>query len=784
MIGLHALFRFSRATQLLPALASMILFSRIIVYATEFGGIANLNYSTNVLEYIFLPQWRETGDLKWIRNTAPWLAEQGIDQISVVNFAPESARSDGGRDLPDDLLVLYWHCRTNLPVYPNVRQAWEVWNEPDFHFVRDNPDRMAAVLKAAYWGIKAGNPKATVLMPSLAFNPDKYPRQLAQNDIYPYTEGYNFHYYGWAHDFLPSVAQHRRFLKEQGWNLPVWITEAGYLQLRNQEENDPIGLARQQAFHERLAVTAYVERVDYYLAFILTPYTEEGLALGLTTSGYVPRPALNSYLRLTRLLPTTKPLFRIFHRPTSSEIGVVLAEADGNWWTILWSPYRWKDFLLPTKQRLEKPDIRVPERRLNSGSTDLELTLRFPTLPKFLKIGLEPEEIWTDRTNPEFTVSATQNLHLRTSPRKFEILDCEWKPFRAGEDGAGRREEGGGRREDSGGNLKSEVEDREGRKPAAGQVKPAPSPVILQINYDPATVTSDKPSQTYRYNPQRPLTAKLDVYNFSEEAQAGSWTAELPEGWKIKLLVHTGNQKRETDGNSAEPTGYWPPATRLTVPAMSKISIPLDIYPSLNGWRGARVEGGKHEGNGPRRSVRFRWQGANNLTDSVATSVEPNRSIVAPNLRWSLRNWEPVPERPNQWAVTFPRPNMARYSLREIHPNGGFVSFYVALPKGLRLSADHRLRAEIRLNPARTNAYFRVNFVTSEREVFRYTEILDFGTSWTEMDWRIGDFGPFFWSRVANEYDLPIERFRYLRISAGNLKVGDTIEVRNLGISK
>ncbi|MBU6401412.1 MAG: hypothetical protein KGS61_13935, partial [Verrucomicrobia bacterium] len=316
---------------------------------TEFGGVVNASTNTGFVE--LSREFRTVGELAWLRTSSASLARQGFNEVSIVPLPTSPGREPRSATLSPDLLALYWQCRTNLPVYPHVRQAWEVGNEPDFFWIEDNPDRMAAVIKAAYWGIKAENPKAAVLLPSLAFVPDKYPRELAANGVYPFLDGYNFHYYGWAQDFLPTLNLHRQFMARAGWDLPIWITEAGDFQLHQDRNTEPEDLARQQAFHERLAITAFAAGVDYYLPFILTPWAEEGSDLSLVTADYVPRPALESYLFLSRHLRGCRPCFEIWHRPTQSEIGVVLAEPDGDWLTALWTPYRWTDFSLPAEEQ-------------------------------------------------------------------------------------------------------------------------------------------------------------------------------------------------------------------------------------------------------------------------------------------------------------------------------------------------------------------------------------------------------------------------------------------------
>ncbi len=75
----------------------------------------------------------------------------------------------------------------------------------------DNAADMAAVLKAAWWGVKAGRPAVPVVMPSLAFCPSKYALEFANNGLASWTDGWNCHFYGWAADFPDFLANTAAF---------------------------------------------------------------------------------------------------------------------------------------------------------------------------------------------------------------------------------------------------------------------------------------------------------------------------------------------------------------------------------------------------------------------------------------------------------------------------------------------------------------------------------------------------------------------------------------------
>ena len=762
-------------------------------YPTEFGGMAGLDFAQPILDHFFLSKWKQEGDLKWIRawgQGSPWLGTNGINQASVLGWAPETTRLSGGKDLPDNLLALYWHCRTNLSIQSGITHTWEVWNEPDFKFVRDNPDRMAAVIKAAFWGIKAANSNAIVLMPSLAFSPNKYGIALAENNIYPYTEGYNCHFYGWAHDFLPSLKLHQKFMKDRGWHLPMWVSEIGYFQMLLKDSRNPRDLARQQAFHERTASSAYVAGVDYYMPFVLTPLNEEGYDLSLSTPTFSARPALDSYLRLTRQLPQSRPLYQIFHRPTKTEIGLVLSEAKGGWWTVLWSPFRWKDFDLPSDA--EQFPSKSRSKQEPEQSTDLQLHFKFPKSIESVAVGLNAitsENVPLFRT---FTVSADKNLHLRTSATRFRIQDCEWRPinfrpttyppsFRStemisayGTNHISLEDQNIGIK---GGEWLTHLSSR--------HAIPIPSAVVVQIDYDISAFTSDKPSQTYQYTDGSELKAKLNLYNFSETEQAGKWSFSLSHG-SIVSVGSTDNVK--TLGSINFPKEKID--ADVTLAPLSKTSVKITFQTKeqrrshTSGKSFSALLNFRNPDIPERTKVTAEWKGRSGIYDISTSLVQSTPSLKGLKIFPLPVDWRPAPHAPVTWSKKFLNSNTIQLTAHGTNAPGRMRSIFLKIPEDIILQEDDRLLFQIRLTTPNKNSYFRVNLITPEKEVFRYTENLSFGDNFSEIDFRVGDSTPFFWSRVGKDYNVPVRRFRYIRISAGNLAPEDRLEIRNAKIGR
>ena len=462
--------------------------------ATEFGGVVT-GRETNWVH--LLPALRAQGDVRWLRTAAPAAAEAGFDLVADLRFRAGAGLSPARDVLPDDLLAVYWRCRTNLPAHPGRRQAWEVWNEPDFYFVRDQAHAMAAVLKAVWWGVKAGDPAAEVLMPSLAFRPGRYALELVRNGALNFTDGWNWHFYGWAPEFRPVQAQQREFFRLFGRAFPVWITEAGWFQMPAALAADPALLARQSAFHERLAAEAAAEGVARYLPFALSAYGETQYDLGLTAPDDMPRPALTRYLELTRELAGAAPRWEL--RRGGEPVGLALERTDGGFWTLLWSPGR-------------------PEERV-FGS---------PPRPRAAPLA------WSARVAPpdggaprEIIVTPEANASFTTGTAPFPISGVTWRRWTpAGVPRSAVRAFLRRAADDAGFSADELSELRRGR---------APSPVVLQLTPSAGAV-NDKAAHAYAVEPGGQVVLRLRLHNFSETPRRGRLTVETPPGWPPRLL--------------------------------------------------------------------------------------------------------------------------------------------------------------------------------------------------------------------------------------------------------
>jgi hypothetical protein len=209
-------------------------------------------------------------------------------------------RDLAGAQLPLDLREARDYLARLSAVYRGAVDAWEIGNEPDIGFGAEDAETYASYLKACYLGVGSsavgdGRTAAVpqVVMAALAMPPGPYLGRLMQNDLFSYTDGFNFHYYGYARDFTPVYRQFedaatrtRPSAGDPGLatrRLPVFVTEFGYGLLDKRARRTGAGRARQLAWFRDVAAQAGELGIEAPMAFLLPPYFERNLnEFGLT----------------------------------------------------------------------------------------------------------------------------------------------------------------------------------------------------------------------------------------------------------------------------------------------------------------------------------------------------------------------------------------------------------------------------------------------------------------------------------------------------------------------
>jgi hypothetical protein len=263
-------------------------------------------------------------DLSKVPETREALLKLHANGIKTCVFLRLSSPDWKRKYLPDDLRESYEHGRKLGAAFGDVVDAWEVDNEPDLGFVPESAERYTAFLKAMYLGIKAGaaeakeqsgkskaqgaqpfaprpSPNATngslVIMGSLGLPPGPWLERFAANDGFVYTDGFNYHYYGYAEDFTGVYQQHEEAVNQLSVeryrlsgiptnnpqpitnnlsqkNLPVFLTEVGYGMLGKEARDTKEGRLRQWRWFKSVGEQANTLRIEAPMAFYLPPYLE------------------------------------------------------------------------------------------------------------------------------------------------------------------------------------------------------------------------------------------------------------------------------------------------------------------------------------------------------------------------------------------------------------------------------------------------------------------------------------------------------------------------------
>ncbi len=151
--------------------------------------------------------------LQVFHRTPNWALQPALDG--------EEAPARFPRDLRDE----YAFCKTVAERFKDTVSAWEPWNEATIpNFGGQTIDEMCSLQKAAYWGVKAGNPKGVVSWNVFAGGTSALEGEgILKNETWPYFETYNIHTYDPPHTYLTGFEHARASASGR----PIWLSECG-----------------------------------------------------------------------------------------------------------------------------------------------------------------------------------------------------------------------------------------------------------------------------------------------------------------------------------------------------------------------------------------------------------------------------------------------------------------------------------------------------------------------------------------------------------------------------
>jgi hypothetical protein len=303
--------------------------------------------------------WGEKGDFdninwKYFPRQAKALSGEGIRVCQVWHDSPPWLHPKVWNALwPDDLRDVYRFSRAAAKQFAGRYPAWEVGNEVDSGAWNGMADRYAGYLKAAYLGLKDGNPDVLVLNGSLFWVMKQFAGRLYECGALNYLDVFNWHFYDVGSETANCLNGHLALLdRYHAANRPAWITEGGVPEPATAGKDksllDPEHQRTQCRNIPRNIILSLVAGNDRYFYFCLPSYLERGLQFGMLYPDTTPYPGFLSFSAVANILGTGDYLgeFKgsyVFSTPK----GTVLAA---------WAPSA-AELLVPT----EKPKVRIAD---------------------------------------------------------------------------------------------------------------------------------------------------------------------------------------------------------------------------------------------------------------------------------------------------------------------------------------------------------------------------------------------------------------------------------------
>lgn len=282
-------------------------------------------------------QWSQ-GPIDWKEypQAAEKLASAGVNISQVWHDSPPWTTPANPQELiPDDLRDLYTFSKTAAAKFAGLYKAWETGNEWDAA-MGHAPDKYAAYEKAAYLGLKAGDPNAIVTNGSICWGATPFLRVLLESGLGEYSEVFNWHFYGKPEQYAWNVDAYTEMMAEYGAaERPNWISEGGAPFEATEGEDSHMSDANQRRrcpLAAKNVTMALAAGVDRYFFFCMPHYLERGLEFGLLRADHSPYPVMMSYAAAANLLGQSTYLGRyagddaaVEARAFSTPAGVVLA---------------------------------------------------------------------------------------------------------------------------------------------------------------------------------------------------------------------------------------------------------------------------------------------------------------------------------------------------------------------------------------------------------------------------------------------------------------------------
>ncbi len=236
--------------------------------------------------------------------------EAGLKVLQVNHISPAWATTNATR-FPDDLRDVYEFYRGLAKRWHGLADAIEPWNEPDIDMFGGHTGcEIASFQKAAFLGLKAGDPQLPVNDTVFAIDRAETLQEFGANDVYPYFDRYDLHHYIGLPAYPRAYGRHRAV----SGGRPMWTTEFNLpVNWADEKTKEPSEEElRVQAYRvAKVFAVALNEGTEMAFYFILGDYVERNLQYGLLHNDLTPRPAYVAFAAVGRLLNGAEPIGRV-----------------------------------------------------------------------------------------------------------------------------------------------------------------------------------------------------------------------------------------------------------------------------------------------------------------------------------------------------------------------------------------------------------------------------------------------------------------------------------------
>ncbi|HTI69771.1 MAG TPA: hypothetical protein VMF06_07380 [Candidatus Limnocylindria bacterium] len=304
-------------------------------------------------------------------------SKAGLNVLEVNHQAPEWAGTNTSR-FPEDLRPVFDFYKYVAARWKGVVKAVEPWNEADIEvFGGHLGSEIATFQKAAWFGLKAGNPDVVVCQNVFAVAQANILTDFVANDAVAYYETFNLHHYV-APSSYPDLYRQFRSVSQ---GRPLWTTEANWplhWSVAGSDELSRDDLREQAERVAKVLGSTLVEGASHTFYFVLPHYSEGATQFGLLRPDLSPRPAYVAFAAAGRMLANARPIgsisvgnggrvlaFRVRFEGRDRDLIIAWSGAAGAAWKLPATPLSLFDHL---GRRLNAPQlVRATELTLSKA---------------------------------------------------------------------------------------------------------------------------------------------------------------------------------------------------------------------------------------------------------------------------------------------------------------------------------------------------------------------------------------------------------------------------------